>query len=62
MHTMEGLDVIYEQMILMVFRRLMVDASPPNAVWHKWFDGTWHDWVSLGGNLASDPAAVFVGP
>ena len=34
----------------------------PNVLWHKWFDGTYHDWVSLGGNLSSDPAAVSWGP
>ncbi|HVP81489.1 MAG TPA: matrixin family metalloprotease [Nitrososphaeraceae archaeon] len=36
--------------------------NSPNVLWHKWFDGTWHDWVSLGGNLSSDPAAVSWGP
>jgi hypothetical protein len=29
-----------------------------NALWHKWFDGSWHDWESLGGVLTSGPAAV----
>src|SRR5579859_5735963 len=33
-----------------------------NALWHKWYDGTWHPWESLGGNLASGPAAVSWGP
>jgi uncharacterized phage protein gp47/JayE len=28
------------------------------AMWHKWFDGAWHNWESLGGRLTSAPAAV----
>lgn len=29
-----------------------------NALWHKWFDGSWHNWESLGGTLTSAPSAV----
>ncbi|MFZ4664266.1 MAG: hypothetical protein ACOYNY_45135, partial [Caldilineaceae bacterium] len=29
-----------------------------NALWHIWFDGSWHHWESLGGTLTSDPSAV----
>jgi hypothetical protein len=29
-----------------------------NALWHKWWDGSWHGWESLGGKLASGPGAV----
>ena len=29
-----------------------------NALWHKWYDGGWLDWESLGGVIASDPSAV----
>jgi hypothetical protein len=29
-----------------------------DALWHKWYDGRWSDWVSLGGTLTSDSAAV----
>ena len=29
-----------------------------DALWHKWYDGSWHSWESLGGNLGSGPAAV----
>ena len=25
------------------------------ALWHKWFDGSWHGWESLGGGLTSAP-------
>jgi len=25
---------------------------------HKWYDGSWHDWEDLGGELYSAPAAV----
>jgi len=28
------------------------------ALYHMWFDGTWHPWERLGGSLTSDPAAV----
>lgn len=27
-----------------------------NALWHKWFTGSWSDWESLGGQLTSGPA------
>ncbi|MFL5707248.1 MAG: hypothetical protein ACJ8AG_31165, partial [Ktedonobacteraceae bacterium] len=33
-----------------------------NALWYKWFDGTWHDWVPLGGSFTSDPAVSSWGP
>ena len=33
-----------------------------NALWHRWFDGNWSGWESLGGVLMSDPAAVSWGP
>ncbi|MGK3985906.1 hypothetical protein WME99_22855 [Sorangium sp. So ce136] len=29
-----------------------------NALWHKWFQGSWSGWESLGGSITSDPAAV----
>jgi repeat uncharacterized protein DUF346 len=29
--------------------------GPDNALWHKWFDGNWSAWESLGGSLASGP-------
>ncbi|MEH2385895.1 MAG: hypothetical protein V7K14_08975, partial [Nostoc sp.] len=29
-----------------------------NALWHKWFDGGWSGWESLGGILTSSPTAV----
>lgn len=29
-----------------------------NALWHKWYDGRWSDWESLGGVITSDPGAV----
>jgi N-acetylmuramoyl-L-alanine amidase len=28
-----------------------------NAIWHEWYDGSWHGWESLGGNATSAPAA-----
>ena len=33
-----------------------------SALWHAFFDGSWHGWESMGGNLASGPAAVSWGP
>jgi hypothetical protein len=33
-----------------------------NANWHQAFDGWWRGWESLGGTLASEPAAVSWGP
>ena len=27
-----------------------------NVLWHKWWNGTWHDWESLGGQLTGAPA------
>ena len=32
------------------------------AIWHKYHQGTWSGWESLGGNLASAPAAASWGP
>ncbi|WP_229741964.1 hypothetical protein, partial [Kocuria dechangensis] len=32
------------------------------ALYHKWFQGGWSDWESLGGGLYSNPAAVSWGP
>ena len=29
--------------------------GPDNALWHKWYDGQWSGWESLGGSLASGP-------
>ncbi len=29
-----------------------------NALWHRRYDGTWHDWESLGGILTYDPAVA----
>jgi hypothetical protein len=29
-----------------------------NALWHRWYQGGWSRWESLGGVLASDPACV----
>jgi Repeat of unknown function (DUF346) len=28
------------------------------ALYHMWWDGTWHYWTKLGGSLSSDPVAV----
>jgi len=28
-----------------------------NALWHKWFDGRWRHWESLGGTITAGPAA-----
>jgi hypothetical protein len=28
-----------------------------NALWHKWFDGAWRNWESLGGTITAGPAA-----
>lgn len=33
-----------------------------NALYHKWFDGSWHGYEGLGGTLGSDPSAVSWGP
>ena len=27
-----------------------------NALWHKWFDGAWRNWESLGGIITAGPA------
>ncbi|MEV7628842.1 hypothetical protein AB0O15_37955, partial [Actinoplanes sp. NPDC089786] len=32
------------------------------ALWHKWYNGEWHDWESLGGELTSAPAVAAWGP
>lgn len=29
-----------------------------NALWHKHYDGTWHPWETLGGQLVGEPAAT----
>jgi Repeat of unknown function (DUF346) len=29
-----------------------------NTLQHRFYDGTWHTWESLGGSLASDPAVA----
>ena len=42
--------------------RLDVFARVGKTLWHKWWDGAWHDWVSLGGELTSAPCAVSWGP
>ena len=31
-------------------------------MWHTWFDGGWHDWVSRGGGFTSGPAACSPSP
>ncbi len=33
-----------------------------NALWHTWFDGSWHTWESLGGVLSAGPGAVSWSP
>ena len=33
-----------------------------NAMWHKWFDGTWRNWESLGGLIDNEPGAVSWSP
>ncbi|WP_376794006.1 protein kinase [Thermogemmatispora sp.] len=33
-----------------------------NTLWHRHFDGRWHDWERLSGSLAFDPVAVAWGP
>ena len=33
-----------------------------NALWHRSFDGSWHDWERLGGQLAYDPVVVSWSP
>ncbi len=33
-----------------------------NALWHTWFDGSWHAWESLGGVLGAGPGAVSSSP
>ncbi len=35
-----------------------VDSNPVPALWHLWFDGTWHRWESLGAVIQSDPVAI----
>lgn len=32
------------------------------ALQHRWFDGNWHDWETLGGTLTSDPAVTSASP
>lgn len=33
-----------------------------SALWHIWYDGTWHPWESLGGFLAGPPGSASWGP
>lgn len=33
-----------------------------NALWHTWFDGSWHSWESLGGVLSDKPGAISWSP
>jgi len=33
-----------------------------NAMYHKWWDGSWHDWENLGGVIVGAPGAVSWGP
>jgi phospholipase C len=33
-----------------------------NAVWHRWWDGSWSAWEPQGGALRSEPAVVSSGP
>ena len=33
-----------------------------NALWHKWYDGGWHNWESLGGVLTNAPSAASWSP
>ena len=35
----------------------LVGRGQDNALWHRWWNGSWHDWESLGGIITSDPAA-----
>ncbi|MEV7628841.1 hypothetical protein AB0O15_37950, partial [Actinoplanes sp. NPDC089786] len=37
-------------------------AGYDRALWHKWYNGEWHDWESLGGELTLAPAAAAWGP
>jgi len=36
----------------------IVAQGTDNALWHKWFDGGWHEWESLGGEITADPAGA----
>jgi hypothetical protein len=38
--------------------RPVLRPTSHNALWHKWYDGGWSGWESLGGVLRSDPDAV----
>ena len=31
-------------------------------LWHRWFDGQWHEWEPLGGSLSSGPDAASWAP
>ena len=33
-----------------------------SQLWHKWYDGAWHDWEPLGGVLTSAPTVSTWGP
>ncbi|WP_236644094.1 trypsin-like peptidase domain-containing protein [Sorangium cellulosum] len=42
-----------------VTQRLVVFAKgSDNAIWHKFYDGGWSSWTSLGGSLTSSPSAT----
>ncbi|WP_437721381.1 trypsin-like peptidase domain-containing protein [Sorangium sp. So ce861] len=42
-----------------VTQRLVVFAKgSDNAIWHKYYDGGWSSWTSLGGSLTSAPSAT----
>jgi hypothetical protein len=41
-----------------VFARMAPSGGP---LWHKWLAGAWSGWESLGGNIASAPAATSLG-
>ena len=40
----------------------VVGRGSDNAVWHTWYDGSWHQWENLGGVITADPGAVSWGP
>jgi hypothetical protein len=37
-------------------------AGPDQALWHKYWDGSWSEWENLGGTLASAPAVTSQAP
>jgi hypothetical protein len=36
----------------------VVAGGSDNALWHTWYDGSWHPWESLGGSVSGNPDAV----